>query len=464
MKRVIFLLLMAFSSLVRANGVSPYLPINLAPEVELQIEKLMAMTGNTPLTRPYKATELVVRLETIKDYHPVLYNRLSAYLDRYTKPIANTHRAVTLSVSDDNPRSLENNRGVKHTTAFEVSAAGHVFYNPYIYLAAGASYNDESGKAATNTHLSMGNEYLQMDLGFRDHWLSPMQDSAMLLSTHAENPLSVTFSNTTGLTDLNIRYELFYAKFDEETPVLSNGVLSPGKPELTGLHISLSPLERFSLGFTSTYYFGGGLRDNNLSIGLKGLLSPSSVENNTEDNNEQGYGQTAISAKWNIGLEVPFSVYTELAQYQRDSLGSADDNGQAISAGFYAPVLFETMSLRYELTSRDDGWYESSFYPEGMRNKQVLMGHWSADEFASGLSPEALTHHVMMDWEIQDDQQLAIKLTHQSIEDTAGLSDTFQMYARYSIATQYGFFGVDGTIGRDAFGDNYNRLSAFYRW
>ena len=202
-----------------AKGVSPYLPLNLAPEVELQIEKLMAMTGDAPLVKPYKAKEIITRLESIKDYHPLLYRRLSSYLKRYTQNIANTHRAVIASVSNDNPRALENNRGVKHNASIEVSAAGHVFFNPYIYVSAGASYSDEGGKAATNSHISFGTEYIQMDVGYRDQWLSPFHDSAMLISTQAENTPSVTLSNSTGISDFNLRYELFYAKMDEEVNI-----------------------------------------------------------------------------------------------------------------------------------------------------------------------------------------------------------------------------------------------------
>ena len=41
-KRLSFLIFLFFSSAAYTNGVSPYLPLNLAPEVELQIEKLMA--------------------------------------------------------------------------------------------------------------------------------------------------------------------------------------------------------------------------------------------------------------------------------------------------------------------------------------------------------------------------------------------------------------------------------------
>ena len=96
MKKFIFIFLVTFQLPLFAKGVSPYLPLNLAPEVELQIEKLMAMTGSFPLTKPYKAKELLNRLEEIKDYQPPMYRRLSSYLKRYTTNFGNTHRAVIL--------------------------------------------------------------------------------------------------------------------------------------------------------------------------------------------------------------------------------------------------------------------------------------------------------------------------------------------------------------------------------
>lgn len=289
MKKSVFVMLMGLSSAACASGVSPYLPLNLAPEVELQIEKLMAMTGDTPLIKPYKAKEITTRLESIKDYHPLLYRRLSAYLARYTENIANTHRAAVLSGSNDNNRALENNRGVKHNTNIEISAAGHIFFSPYVYFSAGASYSDEGGKAATNTHISFGNEYIQADLGYRDHWFSPFHDSAMLISTQAENPPSLTLSNSTGFTDLNIRYEVFYAQMDEEVRVNAGALVTRDKPVLTGMHVSLSPVESLSVGLSRTYYYGGGMRDDGLDIGLQGLLTPSSLDDAQTDNLEQGY-------------------------------------------------------------------------------------------------------------------------------------------------------------------------------
>ena len=135
MNRLLFALCaMLFSTLSSAKGLSPYLPLNLAPEVELQIEKLIALSGQTPLTKPYKASELLIRLPQIKDKYPLLFNRLNAYLKRYTETSAITHRGIRVSDSDHSSRSLENNRGVSHNTRIELSGAGHVYFSPYFYV------------------------------------------------------------------------------------------------------------------------------------------------------------------------------------------------------------------------------------------------------------------------------------------------------------------------------------------
>ena len=481
MKSSAFLTLLTLSMLlpstsIYAEGVSPYLPLNLAPEVELQIEKLMAMTGSTPLTKPYKAKELLNRLEEIKEYHPLMYRRLSSYLRRYTRDFSNTHRAIILSAGNENPRALDNNRGVKHNANIEISGAGHVFINPYVYLSLGASYSDDGGRAATNTHFTFGNEYIQADLGFRDHWFSPFHDSAMLFSTQAENTPSVTLSNSTGLTDFNIHYEMFYTKMDDDVQVTGIGVpdhsvTSTGEPSLMGLHLSFAPLENLSVGFSRTYFYGGGIRDDGLSVGLSGLLTPSSLEETLLDNLEQGYGQSAISAKWSYGKEMPVALYSELARFDSDSFSNLPDSGNAISLGLHLPILFENMSFRYEFTDRDDGWYQSSFYPEGFSHKQHVLGHWSADQLLPRISPGSISHHVLMDWELIDDQLLAIKLSHQSFDHindpnlaNLKLDNSFQLKARYSFVTRFGFMGFEGTVGNDVLGENYNRISAFYRW
>lgn len=449
-----------------AKGLSPYLPLNLAPEVELQIEKLVALSGQAPLAKPYKASELLTRLPEIKDRYPLLYNRLNAYLKRYTETTAITHRGVRISDSDNNTRSVENNRSVSHQTTVELSAAGHVYFSPYFYVAGGGMYSDESGRSLLNSHIGIGNEYLQLDIGYRDHWFSPFQDSAMLLSTQAENEPSITLSNATPLSDWHLRYEVFLSQLDD-TPVRADGLTTEtDKPYLSGWHVSISPIERLSVGLSHTYLYGGGPRNGSFDTFFKSLVAPNQLQDTQRDNLEQGYEQSAVSAKWNLDVGIPMSIYAEFASAESLNDQNEQTKVNARSIGLYLPVLFDGMSFRYEYNDRDSGWYQSVFYPQGLRNKQHILGHWSADEYPVGEAPGAKTHHLLLDWELVDDQLLALRISGQEMDNlsTQSLQDTYQIQARYSFANRYGFWGIEGTYGKDALGDYYHRLSGFFRW
>ena len=57
--------------------------------------------------------------------------------------------------------------------------------------------------------MSLGVDWAQIDIGYRDHWLSPMTDTSMLMSTEAPTMPSVTLSNYEPLTRLGFQYEFF---------------------------------------------------------------------------------------------------------------------------------------------------------------------------------------------------------------------------------------------------------------
>lgn len=467
MKKVLFAIGMCCApALSLAKGLSPYLPLNLAPEVEIQVEKLLALSNQAPLSKPYKASELILRLPQIKEDHPLLYSRLNAYLKRYTQKTAITHRGVALASSDNNARSLENNRGVSHQTTVEISGAGHVYFSPYFYVAGGGMYSDDSGRSLLNSHIGVGNEYLQVDIGYRDHWLSPFQDSAMLMSTQAENEPSITLSNSTPLTDLKLRYEVFLTQLDDTSIRADGFATETDKPNLSGWHVSLSPADRLSLGFSRTYLYGGGNRDDSFGTLFKSLVAPGQLQDTSRDNLEQGYEQTAISAKWNLDWYIPLSLYSEFASAQSLNENGLQRTVNARSIGVYLPIIFDSISFRYEYNDRDTGWYQSAFYPRGLRSKSHILGHWSADEYPVGEAPGAKTHHLLIDWELIDNQLFALRISGQEMDNlsTQSLQDTYQLQARYSFANQYGFWGVQGTYGKDALGDYYHRFSGFFRW
>jgi hypothetical protein len=62
----------------------------------------------------------------------------------------------------------------------------------------GIAYKGEA--SATGSMLSVGMDYAQLDLGFRDHWLSPFMDSSMLIGAEAPTMPSITLSNYKPIT------------------------------------------------------------------------------------------------------------------------------------------------------------------------------------------------------------------------------------------------------------------------
>ena len=113
--------------------------------------------------------------------------------------------------------------------------------------------------------LSLGFNWAQIDIGYRDHWMSPMTDSSMLMSTEAPTTPSVTLSNYEPLTRLGFQYEFFLTRLDQTgtgSPsgdnILYNGVLSRGNPRLFGAQFSIEPVPGWSLGVNRLLEYGGG--------------------------------------------------------------------------------------------------------------------------------------------------------------------------------------------------------------
>lgn len=120
------------------------------------------------------------------------------------------------------PTPLPNRRGMPFDSSFEVSAQLYWQRNDYMLVQAGLlAYEGEV--VPSGSMVSLGVQYAQLDIGWRDHWLSPMSDSSMLLSTQAQTLPSVTLSNYTPLTKWNLRYQVFFAKLGESDRIAFEG-------------------------------------------------------------------------------------------------------------------------------------------------------------------------------------------------------------------------------------------------
>jgi hypothetical protein len=448
------------------KGLSPYLPLNISPEIEVQIEKVMALTPGAPLSKPYKAVDVLERNKLLATRFPDLHRAVNAYLTRYKDTINTTHLSVSGSVSNKQSAALPNQRGIKREASYQVSNGLIAYFSPYAYVAAGVVLADGEGVTHVNTHVAFGYEYAQIEAGYREHWFSPMQDSALLVSTNADPSLSVTVSNATPISDWAFRYELFYAKLDKVTGVSQQGQFFTGKPGLVGFHISISPIDTWSVGISRTVQFAGAINNISLTEALLDLGNPVSEDKSPllSPQAKASDQKTAISTKLNLPFTFPVSVYGEVAF--EDSPQSADAQDKALAVGVYLPMVTDTLALRYEYTSWNELFYQSPFYTQGYINDQQALGHWASGLFPLAEQSIKTIHAVNINWQFAADQviDVTVRTADNDITSPQITHSYTEFNVRYSFATRYGFWGVDVNVGEDRLGTQFKRVSAFYRW
>lgn len=475
MQRTILASLIATSTLlssgVMAQGISPYLPLNMAPEIEAQIERAMALTPSAPLTKPYKAKELLDRIEHIKESHPELYRRLNSYLARYKKTVVVNHLAADLSLSNSTNKSMPNQRGVSVENNYTLSGSVYAFVNPYLYGSVGAQYSDDEGFTHTNTHVGFGFEYAQVEIGYREHWFSPFQDGAMLVSTNAEPETSITISNTTPITDWDFRYEIFYSKLAKVEGIRLGDEVFPGNPRHAGIHLSFAPLDNWTIGFNRTMQFGGGKREVGFRDILEAIFNPAGKDNvdgsdGTDPNYEFGNQQASITSKLNVDWGMPLSLYAEYGGEDTTNRSNFSLGNATMSFGVYAPFVTKDMSLRYEFSDWSSRWYIHHLYQQGYTNNGNVLGHWGGDNRLFGDDTPANTHSINLNWDIADNQLLDVTLRaiHNKDNTRFNYQNAYELQAEYSYATSNGFYGIGIYAGKDVFGDSFSKLSGYYRW
>ena len=90
--------------------------------------------------------------------------------------------------------ALPNRHGMDSDSGYEVAAA-RVLATRRLLSRDRRSHRVRRRHDADGQRCQHRQEYAQIDIGYRDHWLSPLTDSAMLLGTEAATMPSVTVSN-----------------------------------------------------------------------------------------------------------------------------------------------------------------------------------------------------------------------------------------------------------------------------
>jgi hypothetical protein len=464
-------------------GVTPYLPLNLDPDVENAIERVMILGDVPVMSRPVRAARVLDALPKACEVDRQLCERVRRYLDRYMHDAGVEFVSLSAAVPIESSNiPLPNQHGTKAQSPFAISGAGYIQPNPYMLFSVGGEAHQ--GRATpTGTMLSLGFDWAQLDLGWRDHWWSPMTDSSMLISTEAPTMPGVTLSNSRPLTRLGIDYEVFAARMSESSRIqLTTGTLTRGFPNMGGTMVSIEPVSGWSFSAQRVLIWGGGAAGP-VPFGqlINAFFNPARAQSNGFGTGTHVVGkqEASFSSRLVFPGPHPFSVYFEYAGNDTNGgrnylLGKAD-----VSAGIDFPRL-GPFDLTYEISSFSPTWYVhpangvQTGYLDGIVNYGVNIGHWFGDQRVLA-TPNSLADAVggqsnmlRIGWTPSFGGYMQMQLRALANEAQTFFA-SFPYRNEYLGSLSYSYpwrgyaIGAEIDAGRDVFGNRYIRLEGHLR-
>ena len=459
------LAVLAFMPIERAvAAVSAYLPLNLAPELESRVERVLVLAGVPVMTRPVRVETVLASLPAACTRNSALCRQVRRDLAPYLGAVSVTGAGVEVAATGHNSLRQPNQHGALMDSKWQAYGSALARFGDHALVSLGVV--GYSGRVTpTGTMVSLGGDRLQLDLGYRDHWWSPARLGAMLLSTEAATMPSATVSNVTPLTRAHLRYEFFLARMSYSDHIVFNGGYTPGYPELFGFHLDVEPAPGWSLGVSRLMQFGGGARTHSLRSLVKAFFNATKYDNfqNLPNGQEFGNEQFAVTSSLVLPVRMPMSLFIEYAAEDTFHAENYRFGSSAISAGFYLPQLRPNLQLRYEFSERDSNWYVHHIYQDGVTNYGSVLGSWAADWRRPGDGVGGQSHALQLTFDRDNGQQFDWQY-----RTTLNASYTGGHYhrghdLRLSLSQPWRSLQVGATLegGRDEFGENFGRVAAF---
>jgi hypothetical protein len=474
-KTINFALATAFlvlaANMAPAGGVSAYLPLNLEPETERQIERVLILADEPVLKRPFAVALVELALPQACKRDKALCAKVKKYLERYSRDYAVTHASATGSIthSSNDPQGaaeavVPNQHGLPRNSDWEASAEGFVQPNDYFLASAGAvAYAGRT--IPTGSMLSAGFNWAQLDVGYRDHWFSPVTDSDMLISTEAPTMPSVTLSNYEPLTRFGFQYEFFWARMSRTDRIAYKGqgtsTLSSGNPKLFGAQFSIEPFSGWSFGVNRQLQYGGGGLPDSAHFLFNDFFKPAGT------NQTLGKQQASYISRFIYPGKTPFAVYFQYAGQNTLNGGSYLLGEVGFSAGIDFPRIGRYFDLTYETSEWQNGWYASNgVFIDGMTQNRLATGQWGADQRVFGDGVGARSQMLRIGWEPPFGGYLEerVRTLVNQIYGVYPYRHYIDVTVRYSHPWNDLTVGGEVLAGRDVFGQSFSRLSGFVRY
>jgi Capsule assembly protein Wzi len=469
-----------------ALGVTPYLPLNLDPDVEYQVERVLILGDEPVMTRPIPAALVLDALPKACKVDRPLCESVRRYLERYMHTAGVEFTDVSAAETSGSSNTvLPNQHGEKAQSPYEVAGAAYLQPNSYMLLnVGGVAYQ---GRATpTGTMLSLGFDWAQLDIGWRDHWWSPMTDSAMLISTEAPTMPSITLSNYRPLTRLGLTYEAFIARMSEsdriELPLTgSTPEFTRGYPKFGGFRIGIEPVSGWALSVQRVLIWGGGAAGGqSFTDILKAVFDPGQAQAVQHGASAAiGKQEASFTSRLIFPARVPFSVYFEYAGNDTLAGHSPLVGKPDISAGIDLPRI-GPFSLTYEISSFAPTWYvhtadnAQTGYLDGITNYGDSIGNWFGDQRVLATANTVAdqvggqSNMIRLGWEPSFGGLMQLQLRTLANENGTYFG-TYSYKNEYLESLSYSYpwkgysVGAELDAGRDVFGSNYTRIEAYLR-
>ena len=458
---------LCWPGIAAARGVSPYLPLQMSPEIERQIDQVLLYAGRPIVRRPIPAALVLDALPAACEVDEALCGRVRKYLSAYMGRYAVTHAGIEVAATEDSGRTLPNSRGMLAQDEWTASIVAHFQPSDYVLLQlGGVAYPDET--MASGSVLSLGNEYLQIDLGYRDHWWSPMTDSSMLISTQAPTMPGVTLSNYMPISKLGFRYEVFMARMGHVENIAFEGGTTSGNPRLFGVQVSIDPVRGWTLSASRLLQYGGGERDDSLGSLWRAFFDPTNYDNISEDetiDDEFGNQTAALTSQFVFPAVHPFAVYFQYAGEDGARAEGWRLGNASLSVGLDLPRLWNRFDLTYEATDWQNGWHRHQIYPLGQSSDGHVIGYWGQDDRVPGDAVGAQSHSLRIGWSPTFGGRVELRYRTVQNENYSSVDYERQheVALRYSRSAQRFVYGAEINVGRDVFGEDFGRIGGFVR-
>jgi hypothetical protein len=476
----------ALAAAAQAEPLSAYLPLNLEPEMERQIERVLILADEPILKRPFPVELVKAALPDACRKDAALCARVRRYLERYSYNYGVTHASATAAGTSGAHVVLPNQHGMTANDDWELSASGYV--QPSDYLLASVGGIAYSGRTqATGSMVSVGASWAQLDAGYRDHWLSPMTDTgSMLFSTESPTSPSVTLSNWEPLTRLGFQYEFVLSRLSQTSAnsgaslpgdnLIYNGVPGRGDPHLFSMQLSIEPFPGWSLGLNRNLEYGGGDGlPGSARFLLRDFFKPSGVSQN------QGNQEASYISRFIFPGKTPFAVYFQYAGEDNSNGGSYLLGNAALSAGIDFPRIGRHLDATYEIAEWQNIWYVHFIFQDGMTNYGDVLGTWGADQRVFGDGVGARSQMLRLGWEPPFGGYLEARARTLVNQDYyagggehrqyfPGQPPPYPYHQYYDLSLSYSrpwggvTVGAQATAGRDVDGDSFTRFAAFVRY